>query len=434
MTPGYWHMRFRPFDERSTVAYSNEVTLIVLDSPPPQNQLIEIKDYYIQQPGAANIYVTENNKTGKTGQTIIQYEDKVRWWNKIDVLPWRYWKDIPDAYWNPKPFNEATSIMFRQSLRFFVADLDSFFPDVPEFNNYLWSPGHARYSFEMSGEQIINSDFAPGKYATGYYTGVSSGSIPGYIYAPKRFYDTFFLNNKKAVYVQGDVTQMPFQVYFPDATSLKTWMIRADMQNISINNTYFKYNGPALKIDQYEENLLRETWYFVKNIGLVEIRIKHFNNYGNWGSGLCSADQDCYGDNIVTPFFRITLDRYFINPKLKIDLLSISGSEANIFVTSEDHKYPYTGYLDVVDSNNNIYPGSVWVKDGYGQFSTTITNSLPVRFRIYIPSNNYPREVRITHTQNPWSGYNFFSGIAFSNCVTGSWRQDPLQHNKLVFT
>jgi hypothetical protein len=67
------------------------------------------------------------------------------------------------------------------------------------------------------------------------------------------------------------------------------------------------YRGPALRVDYWEgypgpletaPGLLRESWYFIRDIGVVEIRHKQF---GVGQTKLCLEDADCTRADMADP-------------------------------------------------------------------------------------------------------------------------------------
>jgi hypothetical protein len=75
------------------------------------------------------------------------------------------------------------------------------------------------------------------------------------------------------------------------------------------------YTGPAIRVDYYEGvpgpaelsiPLTRESWYFVEDMGLVEIRTKQF---GVGSKGGCLEESDCLQPDMATPDITLTLER-----------------------------------------------------------------------------------------------------------------------------
>lgn len=213
-------------------------------------------------------------------------------------------------------------------------------------------------------------------------------------------------------------------------TNPTSWKLRISPDTISINKPWFSYSGEALRFDQFEggvglENsnfLLRESWYMVKNIGLVMIKVKHFNKYAGWEGALpCKDDSDCLADTIKNPHFEIILDSYFHNPSFKafvsadgqtysesIETTNGQGYSVKMVDPNDNSKIiPYTGYLEVMDRNGKVFKWH-WADKGVVTISPTILRGLPAgnypaKFRIWVPNEQFPNEERASDTPLPWS-------------------------------
>lgn len=228
------------------------------------------------------------------------------------------------------------------------------------------------------------------------------------------------------------------------------WDISYDWENVSTP----AYSGQALRIKflEYSVNttnpndlfLLREDWFFAKNIGLVLLRQKELrcpdcnparnvtrSNCAFNGVNLCETTLSCNSDNC--PDLELKLTNAYVGQGLAVstsDIWTKPGQSMNLEVKYGDGK-PYTGYLDfysnityldgTVDTTAGYWSGR-WVQDG------EITEIIPgniqhgrrdIKFRRHIPqlpANHLPAETADT----------FNNTLPWSNTLTLYWQdQDP---------
>lgn len=406
----------------SSLAWSNQlkISFVRTGPAPPETS---IQDYLIFKPGYAWIYTTKNNTSGVQAKTRLQIEEITELGDcKIKVRPWRFTKEKEAAYWNP----EIKGAGFRNrnfDLRWMVVDQNYDFKEFPDFNNYIWAWGHKRY--QRSDTNPIR-DVKLGSPVDAAKYGTKEGRVPGYNLSLKALPANLeYLNHAKG----ESAGKRRSELGLPGDCSIKetagpfsSWKIRTAKDTVSIDNPNFKYSGDALRIDYYEgltpletEYLLRESWYFVKNIGLVKILVKHFNRYGGWeGAKNCIDDSDCWADTIESPHVEVTLDEYFQNPTLEIAVSKDGSNYSENITTTKDVGYylkinnvNYTGYLEAKLEGGKaakwLWVEKGLVKVGLNELARAGAGEYKARFRIWVPNEPFPNETRAGNANIPWS-------------------------------
>jgi hypothetical protein len=167
-----------------------------------------------------------------------------------------------------------------------------------------------------------------------------------------------------------------------------------------------------------ENWLLRESWYFVKDIGLVKIETKRFNTDPHAQLRepiLCNFDADCLNDNMAYPETVSTLDYFYHNEPLEVELLKgVVGGSASTISLKQGESYqlkikntPYTGYLEAIDRSGQIQKW-YWAEEGLVTIPGEETRSLTpgvyqARFRPWVPDDSFAAEQRVGDAQIVWS-------------------------------
>lgn len=429
-----FHMKLRPANlvDPGDTLWSNEVTQITTGTPLANT--VDTSAYWVSTPGYVWEYVNTNNLDGSTGtKTRIQIEEPTNVCpnGKTPLIstPWRITKNSNSAYWDFSPIwgggvNE----------RWIMAS-PNFTSNIANFNKYNYMIGDKRYkTFTNTATYKDYQDLNLANPNFGYFFSTKSlhnPVVPGYNYVPKMlpvnfsYLDTF---EGESAYMGVDKPNIDYaaagcNMINTTSSNYSSWKTRIEKDYVTINNEHFKYSGEALRMDNYEggvplaisKNLLRESWYFVKNIGLVKIVAKHFNDYNSKTFAYCKDNSDCWDDTIrdENASLVMTLDRYYQNPTLKIEL-SPDGTNwaANITTTKTNGYYlrttpAFTGYLEAKNFQGAVHKW-LWVENGLVKDQSNLS-SFPLNrpfkanFRVWVPNENITAETRVGDTAIPWS-------------------------------
>lgn len=453
LAAGTYTSRFRPYN--SNEKWSDTVEVVVSSQAKPSSSSVtSIADYLIYESGYTWMYISKNHrvKDGKefttvTGNTRIQIEQETEICG-VRVRPWRFTKDKPEAYWNPLMFSFA-DYWGNRNLRWFVVSPDFNYTANAKYNNHFWVFGDKTYQNPGDPEFFRTSRNLTSDPLGRYLLFLSKGDTPAYNLAPKTITGNQYMHvaEKQSYYM--DALRSEFSQYLtsnkcptngmktPQALgSNSTWKVRIEKDRLKIDNPNFKYDGEALRLDHFEgsgtlekEQLLRETWYFIKGIGLAKIVGVHFNNYNHSGAPACKDNSDCFNDHIENPDFEVTLDRYFQNPTLIVSAAKEGSSSFRTTVSTDPGKgyvlkatyrqgnktLPYTGYLEAsgrFPNHGNVSSVNKWYwADEKGEVIVpyrdiaSLAGGVEVisKFRVWIPNENIEWEKRVGTNNLPWS-------------------------------
>ncbi|MEM7537504.1 MAG: hypothetical protein AAF639_35365 [Chloroflexota bacterium] len=418
------------------------------------NVTFKLEDYVEQEPGYIFIYKTVNNYgmgypwyTPQEATTRLQIEEDREWCGHL-VRPWRFTKDHINGYWTPFTWSHswAGNPNLDLNLRWMLASPNYNQNVIPNFNNYLWGVGDKRYNRQNA------EDIGIPRSVTSY--GIAGGNIPAYNLGPKA-------SITNAYNAQG--SNSFYQSYGPSAcpnpwvnqgtgvSPNNQWVLRIrHMGAVTVDSTTY---SDVIRLDFYEGNItgslggsnpgfLRESWYYAKGVGLVQILIKHFNNYGGMQSIVapsCNISNlsdiyqeaptgDCLSATIQSPAQKITLQEYYHNPRFHVTLNGNSlsstcvGTHGSVEYTIREGLAPpfveaprFTGYLEV--QSGGAIAKWRWVEDG--KVTVDLNGSLPAgtytaRFRVWVPNELDSNETNLQDANPPWS--NWVTVQVSSNC------------------
>jgi hypothetical protein len=288
---------------------------------------------------------------------------------------------------------------------------------LAHFNNYIWALRDFRYE-----RNTINPirDINAANFIGGYFYLTTTGRVPAYNLAPK---------TARIPYVDYATGETYYQVYgvdqFPPNLKISarlggSWKIRIERDVAATGYASF---SDVIRIDYFEGTtsleagpLLRESSYYARGIGLVKIEDKTFNNYAGNGSANCADDIDYLNDKMVHPFNTITLDQYFNNPRLSVQVSANGNTFASNISTTRSQGYVlkvqpnYTGYLEARLYNNTTHvpsaPGKwLWAENGIvkANIPTLPVGTYTADFRIWAPNERFPNESNIRDVSIAWS-------------------------------
>ncbi len=397
-----------------------------------------MSNYFIYNPGNTYIYKSTNYNSGGvgavyTGLTRLQIERETSLCygtsNSITVRPWRFTKENDYDYWNPKIYNLQQNDNL--DLRWMIVS-PYYTAAGYNFGNYYWGIGDKRYtnSYPRAWYDISPRDFV---VFNNYQ--INSGSMPPYFVGLKSIAMPSIFYSKAVIGTQGGATLCP--TIFKAGSATGNWKIRMEkLNNLVINNGSFNYSGEGVRVDYFEgsatnfmsNGLLRESWYFAKDIGLVRVKVAHFNNYGNMGTLAppYSQSSDCLGDEIENPDVDVVLKNYYLNPTFYVQV-SADGSNWNTSINitkSSDGNYYYylkttnqvrqglasdsnfTGYLEAKNPNGKVFKW-LWIQNGV--IKVNLGSSWPANntscgfFRLWVPNDAFPNETILSDPGIPWS-------------------------------
>ena len=400
-----YYGKYRP--SGTTLPWSNQITIQTASGPLSVNN--NISPYIIFEPGYAWEYTTTNFRKNKTGTTRIQIEQLVRMCN-LNMKPWRFTKSDIDLYWDPSRSRD---------LRWFAVSPDSSFSQFPNFNNFIWVFGHKVY--DRLSTYPLRDIFVGEMGAWAFYQS-TSGRVPGYNLTKKTVPSDWVYIDK----ADGESANTP--VYFgrdscnvlsQNTSSPTSWKLRTEkLSSLTVGGRTF---NDVVRIDYYEggapintSGLLRESWYFARNIGLVQILIDTYNNYASDGSASCSQDADCWADTIQNPWAKLVLSKYWQNPTLTVAVSRDNSTYGSATTTTKNIGYylkientAYSGYLEARAADGTGLKW-LWAQSGLVFVPPSLLNGFsngayPAKFRIWIPNEQYPNETRVGTNTIPWS-------------------------------
>ncbi len=281
-----FYARFRPAG-RTDIPWSNEVQVTIESRPvaaTTASDQVNLEEYFQMKPGYLWIYSTKNNVAGVEGVSRIQIEEEtVTSGCGIVTRPWRFTKDKREAYWNPLISGQSFNYSGNANLRWFIVSPSYVYNTMPQFNKYIWGLGDKSYNvFPATGAINPLRDIPVTIPSRSHLFQTTVGRVPAYNLSLKKLSADFSYmdtaDNESYYPPSPDLTSCVLKT---NAPSTNSWKIRTTADTISINKGSFAYSGPALRIDYFEggsgletgNGLLRESWYFVKNIGLVDMEV-----------------------------------------------------------------------------------------------------------------------------------------------------------------
>ncbi len=420
---GQYYAQFRQAGTHDK--WSNRVLVNVTSAAKQEEEMIDPRDYFIYQPGYTYIFTSQNNIYNQTNRLRIQMEERTLWGN-VMTIPWRFTKDAVFAYHHPKR-TEADS---DTNLRWMIVAPEYSFPyPLTNFNNFITSVGEKRYLRENI------RDIDSNRFEKMYITGSTDSQIPAYILGlryPISVPHTYLVDTS-AYSTHHETETTPFSgqslepFYRLEISPLQNWIYRLEMDEVDIQGKFFEYSGEALRADFFEKSasqsmsenwLLRESWYFVKDIGLVKIETKRFNTdpHAQLKEPIaCNFDADCLNDNMVYPETISTLDYFYHNEPLEVELTKdAAGESATAISIRQGESYqlkikntPYTGYLEEIGQSGQVRKW-YWAEEGLVTIPGEETQNLSpgvyqARFRIWVPDDSFSAEQRVGNTQIAWS-------------------------------
>jgi hypothetical protein len=237
---------------------------------------IDLTRYWPTVAGTTWTMHTVNVLTAGSGDVTITIEPQTTW-QGIAVTPWLFRKTTSDSYWAPG---------FDQDLRWYVVAA-SVFLDAPDrtFNSFFWVLGH--HALTRATNTIV--------YEVVYRAGLPS-PYPPYPLAPKRCTLPCDLFNDQGqnlwVRSPGTVGYSPILLAGDMQGQWSSWWSRSAFvpsipgwgdnggDTEKLLRTDF-YEGSVAPFDQRIGSivsatyLLRESWYFQRDVGMVVIRTKN---------------------------------------------------------------------------------------------------------------------------------------------------------------
>ena len=273
-------------------------------SPPP---LVDFTQYFPATPGMVYDFRSLNHRTGTIGQTRIELEAETDWCG-LRVRPWRFTKSATDLYWAPG---------LDLDLRWLLVAPDEVNVPVAAWTRMVWAMGDQRF--------VRGTLLAIGTTPAYRVVYRSMSGYPPYLLAmktgalPVETHDDTGQNYLVPAAVNPcPQLQLPFRegpvTVTPAGPSISYgWRMRMDHAQVVV--PAMSYTGPALRVDYWEGSpgvletmagVLRESWYYVRYLGLVEIRGKQF---GLGTTSACLADPDCLQSDMVSPDTTMTLEK-----------------------------------------------------------------------------------------------------------------------------
>lgn len=406
--------------------WGNKISINLVSNPRAAiantNPTINFLDYFSVTPGELYIYDSENKVTGTTATTRMQIEQLTSFCG-VNVYPMRFTKENKDAYWNNYFPNTSLTAEASSQLRFMITDPNFNFAAAPGYNNTIWSPGSKMYEMK-SIRDIADADY---KFTS--FTGSNDSSTPAYYLGVKNQQLPFVNFNSSLSVYQGWQEKLPercISPYLPGRAGNASWRIRIELDNLTVNGApgEFSYSGQALRVDYMESiaagdpetsPMIKESWWYVKGIGLVKIDQKYFNGFNNGAN--CSSDPDCLADKMVNPQTITTLKKHYSNPLFTVSLSKNGETSTSVNVNAAAGEgyclklnSDFTGYLEAFD-NDRPDLGAFkweWVENGQACFSAASLSSAEkraynVKFRVWIPNDTFRGETRIGVNNLPWS-------------------------------
>ena len=408
-----YEAQVRPYG--SGWAWSN--TIIVNVDETPTGSEVDLAQYLDFQPGDTYLFTSKTRTAPgvyQYGNTRLQIEED-RIWCGYNVRPWRFTKDKYYSYWDP--YNN-------RNLRWMIAS-----PAVsanPYYRDYFWGVGHKTYKTDNLSVKTL------GDFTFGISYGVTGGNIPAYNLGKRRSRIPYSQVGLNSILNRIGEDDCPNPLGNSESINYH-WRTRAEFD--TVKDGIFAGHD-ALRIDYFEEDwrngagqgILKESWFYVRHVGLVQILGKTFDKNGGPD---CNADPDCLSDFMKDPDTNVYLKRYY--KPLRDEALSVSVSKNNAnFSTSiciapgaqyhlKLNNSDFTGYLEVMARNPynpNHWKVSKWLWVENGKVSTGPLNGLlqgeyEARFRIWAPNELDPTD---PNTKDEWGLIN--ANIPWSNTVT----------------
>jgi hypothetical protein len=431
-------MKLRPAG-KTNIPWSNQVNISFSgqtpgESVPPDMQ--NMRDFIKMVPGWTYIFNSKNNLTGgQTGTTRLQIEQPVSICG-INMYPWRFTKDSSYTYWHPVIPNSQFD--GRQDLRWFIVDPAFNYTPIPALNNYIWGFNYIFYNRWPDNLGVVApiQDIQFGGLIKSGLFQVTSNQAPHYNLSLKEIKQYPYIKKVQTALKQSGDPLPGCSLFNPDATG--TWKVRVEAENISISNNEpdsYNYTGPAVRVDYYEgqtdlenKDLIRESYYYVKNVGVVKIIGKVFNDYGGSGVRNCKDDSDCWDDTIRNPDFTSTLRQIYQNPALSVQVSTDGVHYSNSITTTQANGYwlkvspAYTGYLEAYGNPAFRW---LWAENGVvrvpNPYAPGTYNS---KFRVWIPNELGPGETAGSgQVSLPWSNTIrvAVNASADATCTTSTW-------------
>ena len=159
--------------------------------------------------------------------------------------------------------------------------------------------------------------------------GSLNSAYPGYEVSPKYFGTGYGYANSSQVHIKRSYNRVinPSYLDLNPTANPHLWAMHIDKRNLVIKNKAgaVTYNGPAIRIKYYEgsstylsnsgdNELLREDYWFIKGVGLVQVDVKNFGNVGRDSIKKynCSEDPDCMQNEVIQyPHARMVSNVYY---------------------------------------------------------------------------------------------------------------------------
>jgi hypothetical protein len=422
-------MQLRPAG-RTDISWSNTANIRFtsgITNPPVPDYMQNMKNYIKMVPGWAMIYNGVNNEVNpkQYGLSRIQYERKIEKCG-VTMIPWRFTKENKYVWWGASLLPPPSSHDGQKDLRWLIVDPQFSFPSGHQlyaFNNYIWGFKDQTIPRWTGDPAILDPirDLWFSNTPTSHLYQTTDPNKPNYILAPKTFSRFAYIMTSP---ISGETTSgYNSNCTLVNSTQKGVWKVRMERDYVNISNGQglYNYSGEAVRVDYYEGNapldtgtgFRREAWYYVKDVGVVKVDTKLFNNYAGSGVRYCKDDSDCWDDTIRDPDYTITLKQIFQNPTLSVQVSTNNVNYSTSITTTQANGYwlkvnpPYTGYLE---ANSSPPKRWLWVQDGKvfvpNPYAPGTYNS---KFRIWIPN-----EIPLSSGETPVST----PEISWSNLVT----------------
>ncbi len=297
--PGIFTMRLKP--RNLNWDWSNEIKISV-------GTTLGLED-------ATAYWITPSTPVTYRGKNYLNNQDFI---SVIGSLPqgdtcgdpgktWYFTKNKEEAYLNPK----IPGSTWRTDANYLLYVIP--WQKKPGWlDEYLWVKGYSEYTANFQslayGDNFKNE------------VGLAKFDSPNPSYPPYTYTPHWVGNGWGIVYNQEytkttPVNNQPFCTLAKNTTRTGLWAVHADVVNIQLP----KYTGPALRYKYYEGDpnflkdpaaaILREDWYFVKNVGLAVVEQKYFGTSHGWPS--CLSDPDCMvNEQMANPNIREVRQEY----------------------------------------------------------------------------------------------------------------------------
>lgn len=422
----------------SEAAWSNQATLNFKSSIKPSYGSVNTKDYFKQIPGNVYIYNSANYwyNPVKFGLSYLQIESETNICGR-QMIVWRFTKGNEYAYWGskaPRTINSETNLFQKGDgdMRWFIADYNAPDTNYPNYSKYIWSYGFQEYT--RNSALGAASPMVPGAARRAYVFLTTSATIPNYNLGREVYPHLPFIEySGDLVSGYGKVIGKDCNLTVQNTNSTDFWKMRAEMDTVTISNpgvpNGYNYSGPALRIDYYEgagkmttgnfasPGFHRESFYFVKDVGLVQMLADNYNHYAGMDEStapMCVNDSDCWANTIQNPTRTLVLKQYFNNPVFTVKVSKDDITYSDQITISSGAKYylkitnvSYTGWLEAQLTGGRPTKW-LWAENGKVLVSEAIMESVPAgkyssRFRVWIPNENYPNESRVGVNNIPFS-------------------------------